>query len=331
MGNIESWDSAGFPSDFDMGTAVDIYKKIKSSLPLLGVVLLAQQICAAQDDLPFDVFGDAISNQQIHRHLESQAKELISSQADDAVEQFCAQLKAVKSTSEIELGSLVNKGRVAKGGLYSHMVKSSLYLGEQYDCGRCDKIHAAFSGGVVVSEDGLALTNYHVLKARDQSKTEAFMAMAYDGECFAIDEIVAANKDADVALVRLKANGRKFHAAPIALSRPKPMDTVRIVSNPHGQFFVLTEGAVSRYSQGKGQQAVLEITADFGAGSSGSGVFNDRGEVVGLVSRIYPVFGSVKTSAGKAAPTKSFVEMVLKRCVSLQGIHGCFDSQAGSD
>ena len=302
---------------------MNIRKKSKFSLFVLAIILLAQQICDAQDDLPFDVFGDSVDSREVFRYLELQGKKLTTSQADDAVEQLGKQLASVGSRSKIDLKSLVNAGAATKEKLYRHMVKSSLYLGELYNCGRCERTHPGSSGGVVVSEDGLALTNYHVLQAHHGDRTEGFMAMTYDGKCFAIDEIVAANQAADIALVRLKADGHKFHAAPIASKRPNPMDTVRVVSNPRGQFFLLTNGEVSRYSREKGK-AMLEITADFGGGSSGSGIFNDRGEVVGVVSLITPIFGSMKATNGKNGTTK-FVEMVLKRCVPLQGIHNCFE------
>lgn len=311
----------------DMKAVLSFRKKSTSFLFVLAMVLFVQQNCNAQDDLPFDVFGDAVDSKLIARHLETQGSKLIAAQADGVVDQLRNQLKSVGSASKIELTSLVNAGATTKKDkLYRHMVKSSLYLGELYDCGHCDRSHPSFSGGVVISEDGLALTNYHVIEGRNsgQRKTECFMAMTYDGKCFAVEEVLAASKVADIALVRLKANGHKFHAAPIASSSPKPMESVRIISNPSGQFFVLTQGEVSRYSRVK-EEVFMEITADFGGGSSGSGIFNDRGEVVGVVSRIFPIFQSTK-KRGSARPVP-FVEMVLKRCVTLQQIHNCFENQ----
>ena len=312
----------------DMKAVLSCWEKNTSLLFVLAIVLVVQQNCSAQDNLPFDVFGDAIDSQLIGLHLESQGKKLLATQAEDAVEQLRKQLKSVGDTSKIERASLANAGVTEKDKLYRHMVKSSLYLGELYDCGRCDRSHPSYSGGVVVSEDGLALTNYHVIAGQNagQRKTECFMAMTYDGKCFAVEEVLAASQVADVALVRLKADGHKFHAAPIASSPSSPMDSVRIISNPSGHFFVLTRGEVSRYSRVK-EEVFMEITADFGGGSSGSGVFNDRGEVVGLVSRIFPIFQNTKKRVKGTASTVPYVPMSLKRCVRLQEIHNCFEDQ----
>ena len=303
----------------------------------VGMSLLAAQSVVAQEqrDLPFDVFGKAINNRQIYRHLETEAGKLVAAQPENAVDDFLNALKAAKSSCELTLGSLSNSTAVEKDELYEHMVKSSLFVGELYNCGRCDRTHAAFSSGVAISEDGLALTNYHVIQGSSHLLTEGFIAMTYDGRCFEIEEILAASKSADIALIRLKANGYKFYAAPIADRRPKPIEPIRIVSHPSGQFFVMTKGEVSRYSQ-TGNQVFLEVTADFGGGSSGSAVFNDKGEIVGLVSRIHPLIKNKKTvlggkanASGQKTASKSYTEMVLRRCMPLEVIHSCFASEAG--
>ena len=303
----------------------------------VGMSLLAAQSVVAQEqrDLPFDVFGKAINNRQIYRHLETEAGKLVAAQPENAVDDFLNALKAAKSSCELTLGSLSNSTAVEKDELYEHMVKSTLFVGELYNCGRCDRTHAAFSSGVAISEDGLALTSYHVIQGNSHLLTEGFIAMTYDGRCFEIEEILAASKSADIALIRLKANGYKFYAAPIADRRPKPIEPIRIVSHPSGQFFVMTKGEVSRYSQA-GNQVFLEVTADFGGGSSGSAAFNDKGEIVGLVSRIHPLIKNKKTvlggkanASGQKTASKSYTEMVLRRCMPLEVIHSCFASEAG--
>ena len=79
----------------------------------------------------------------------------------------------------------------------------------------------------------------------------------------------------------------------------------------------------------------MEITAPFGGGSSGAAIFNQRGEVVGLVSRIDPIFrenskpnlpreiDSEQTIDGHPFE-KRFVELILRRCVSLDSIQERF-------
>lgn len=302
-------------------------------LSLLALPCLAQQDTA---NVPFDVLNEPINKLRIYNYLEKNAKLQKESQAEGVVDHLSQQLKDAITSSDVSLDSLINQPLADPNDLYPHMVKSCLYLGQFYDCGRCDRSHVTMSCGVVIDESGLALTNHHVMRLQtSKGTTEGFMAMTYDGKCFEVEEILASDVIADIALVKLKANGHKFHAAPIAKTRPQPTSEVRMVSHPTGEFFVMTKGEVSRYSRTPKKKATdtrtptwLEITAAFGGGSSGAGVFNSAGEVVGIASRIRPITRPAKkaTYNGKTVSQPVYVELILRRCVDLAGIKACFKS-----
>ena len=209
-------------------------KQIQKSIPLyfLATVcfgLLAGSPCFAQRGAPFDLFAQPIDNRVIYRHYERRATAMMRRQADDAVENFQNALKNASRSSDVERAQLTFNKPTKREEVYEHMVKSTVYIGELYNCGKCDRTHAGFSGGVVVSEDGLVLTNYHVLESRDNGRTEGIYVMTWDGKCWGIKEILAASKNDDVALVQLDLNGNRLHAAPIATKSPIPMDEVRII------------------------------------------------------------------------------------------------------
>lgn len=225
--------------------------------------------------------------------------------------------------------------------VYQQMVRSTLMVGTIYDCGRCEKLHANIAGGVVISKDGLALTNHHVLE-REESGVETLMAMTSDGVPRPILEVLACNEKADVALIRLGGE-TPFHPAPLASHVPTPAQHVRVLSHPRNEYFVLTEGEVSRYVSFHSRRSStmwMEITAPFGGGSSGSGIFNDQGEVVGLVSRIHPLYRTPASGPGRPTDGDAddepsgrsnrpapYVEMILRRCVPLQSISECFEQE----
>ncbi|MBL8890717.1 MAG: trypsin-like peptidase domain-containing protein [Planctomycetaceae bacterium] len=214
---------------------------------------------------------------------------------------------------------------------FENVAKSSLLFGTLYDCGKCEEMHGNIAGGVVVSDDGLCLTNHHVLERRDED-TRVIFAMDYTGRGYAIQEVLAANRMADVALVRLQGTG-PFYPAPIATNSPLPNTPAFVLSHPSSEFFVLTQGVVSRHvtlTQRRGKSTWLEVTAPFGAGSSGSGVFDDRGRLIGLVSRISPIFRGAEQIAppaeGEEPRLRSipYAELILRRCVTTKAIRECF-------
>lgn len=220
-------------------------------------------------------------------------------------------------------------------GVYESMVKSSLVIGFVMECDNCPRNHAFVqAGGVIVSSDGIAITNYHVL-ANENEKAEQAVAMTYDGKCFPITRIVAASKRDDIIVFQIGGDtvAGGFHPSPLASIRPGPLARVRVLSHPHDEFFVLTEGVVSRYSRfgsRRGREEWMEITADFGAGSSGSGVFNSRGEVIGLVSRIQPLVQkrtfreTTDDDQQGELRSGSVEELILRRCVPLDAIAAQF-------
>lgn len=240
-----------------------------------------------------------------------------------------------------DLGLSAREAPGSSTQVYEQMVRSTLMVGTIYDCGRCDNLHANIAGGVVISKDGLALTNHHVLE-REESGVETLMAMTSDGTPRPILEVLACNEKADVALIRLGGDA-PFHPASLASNVPTPAQHVRVLSHPRNEYYVLTEGEVSRYVSFRSRRTStlwMEITAPFGGGSSGSGIFNDQGEVVGLVSRIHPLYRT--PSSGPGRPTEGdsdeepsrrtgrgtpYVEMILRRCVPLQSISECFEQE----
>lgn len=302
-------------------------------LGMTGGSLSAQS--ADVDSLPFDVFGEAIDGLEIYKHFVKATVSLEGQDVYENAEQLLGELRESKTSSEISRDRLRSNRVEKRDEVYRHMVKSSLVVGVLYDCGRCDKSHPSFAGGVMVSEDGKFLTNHHVVKSfLTRANHEGMFAMTSDGNCFQLDRILAANKKADVALVQLKAKGHKFYSAAIAEKRPSPMEVVRVMSNPSMQFFVMTKGEVSRYVTSSSMGTRMEITASYGAGSSGSGVFNDRGEVVGLVSSNRPLLRSTKgqsvgtdeleaVTASKNVKTM-YPEIILRRCTTHKAITDCF-------
>lgn len=188
---------------------------------------------------------------------------------------------------------------------------ATVIVGHLYLCGKCDKWHNNLAGGVLISEDGLMVTNYHVLKFT-QAKT--FAAMTKDGRIFAIEKVLASSASDDLALVQL-AGAKNLPFVPIAPSASTG-DALFVVSHPDAHFYTFTEGHVSRYFlEPKGKAKRIQITAPFARGSSGSGIFSEKGELIGLATFTNTIFYEPKTSSNPqtvlytGAPSASILEL----------------------
>jgi S1-C subfamily serine protease len=146
--------------------------------------------------------------------------------------------------------------------------------------------------GVVISPDGYALTNFHVVQpAGSYMKCSMADGKLYDAVVVGIDPV------GDVALIKLLGRD-DFPVAPLADSdRVQPGDACFAVGNP----FLLasdfqptvTLGIVSgvhRYQYPSGTLIeyadCIQTDASINPGNSGGPLFNDKGEVIGINGRI---------------------------------------------
>lgn len=244
----------------------------------------------------------AIDDNALTEQLEQGAQLLHEGGRTVAMKTLIAQLEraSVAATAVMPSGS-----NLSHAALYERARKSVLVIGNMYKCGKCEKWHVGQSSGFVISADGLAVTNHHVV---DRADNATLVAMTADGQVYPVKEVVAASKADDLAILRLDATN--LVPLPIA-SSVAPGQNVRVISHPDGFLYTLTAGIVSRRFMGSrsGQKVpVLQITADFAKGSSGAPVFDDRGAVVGVVSYTKSIHHD------NGADRKRNLQMVLKNC-----------------
>lgn len=193
---------------------------------------------------------------------------------------------------------------------------TAVYLiGSVYKCGKCDKWHA---GGIAsawaLTRDGVMASNYHVF---EKAKGAAMGVCDREGKTYPILEILAADKAADVAIFRVKADD----LVPLAIGTPAGIGSeVRVISHPDRRFFTQTSGEVSRYHRQPArtdQPATvwMNITADYAKGSSGGPVIDEAGKVVGMVSSTQSIYYESNNGQPKGA-----LQMVVKNCVPAAAI-----------
>ncbi len=218
-----------------------------------------------------------------------------------------------RKTTSIDLPKMLAK---LKDDLYGDCVGSVGVIASVYKCTRCPNWHkSSLATAWVLTEDGVMISNYHVFAGKKDHP--GFGVMMRDGTAYPVTEVLAANKEADIAIFRVKAKGLK----PLPL-RSKDKDQkvgkrVHIIGHPDSRFFTYTSGNVSRYWLGRGAKAPwMSVTAEFARGSSGGPVLDDYGNVCGMVANTRSIY-----SGSKKKEDKGSFQMCIKNCVPVDSIH----------
>lgn len=134
----------------------------------------------------------------------------------------------------------------------------------------------SFGSGFIISEDGLVVTNYHVIKNAINIGVKLRNNKKYENVALAHIE-----EKKDVAILKIQ----KGAFQPVKLgdsSRVKIGERIVAIGNPLGLENTVSDGLVSSVRDaGKGLK-VLQITAPISPGSSGCPLFNAKGEVIGI-------------------------------------------------
>lgn len=225
------------------------------------------------------------------------------------------QLRARRLSREPLPASLPGTSPLDHGEQYRRARGASLIFGHLYLCDDCDEWHGSLSGGVLLSPDGLALTNYHVLTPKD---AVTFGAMTDSGEVFPVKEVLASHQKNDIALVRLAGAKDLPH---VSLAEAAEVgEEIHLVSHPDSHFFTFSKGMVSRYYLDPRRKAPwLQITAPFARGSSGSGVLDSRGNLVGVVASTSSIYYKQNNRR------QTDLQMVVHSCVPLSSIRDLFE------
>ena len=140
------------------------------------------------------------------------------------------------------------------------------------------------SGVIFDAEEGLVLTNNHVIQGADE-----ITVSLTDGRSFQA-ELVGSDPATDVALIRIPAD--KLTALPLADSdKLRVGDFVVAIGNPFGLGQTVTSGIVSALGRSglgiEGYENFIQTDASINPGNSGGALVNLRGELVGINTAIF--------------------------------------------
>lgn len=136
--------------------------------------------------------------------------------------------------------------------------------------------------GVIISEDGYILTNNHVIAGAERIKVRLRNGTEYDAT------LVGKDAKTDMAIIKVEATGLK--AAYFGDSKATLVgDFVLAIGNPLGELGgTVTYGFVSALEReitiDGSTMNLMQFDAAVNPGNSGGGLFNVKGELVGIVS-----------------------------------------------
>lgn len=220
-----------------------------------------------------------INDRMIEKHLRKEGMKIVKNKLAVSGKILTEQLKNKKTKIKLNKAWTFSSGPDV---LYQKSSKSVLTITSLKDCENCGNCVTS-AGGFVISENGAAVTNHHVIEAYQDSK--AVIAMNADNEVFVVTKVLAADANADIAIIELNHGKSKFKPLPIA-KKALIGENINIISHPNDNYFVLTSGVASRYVRDEDHKDTfwLSVTAEYAKGSSGSPIFNKRDKL--LVSSV---------------------------------------------
>ena len=185
------------------------------------------------------------------------------------------------------------------------------FFGDQFGTPR-QQVQTSLGSGVIISAQGLVLTNHHVIDGADE-----IQIMLRDGRSSRA-EVVGVDPDTDLAVLRVGLDD--LPAMTIGASEQMRVgDVVLAIGNPFGVGQTVTLGIVS--ATGRNQLGIntyedfIQTDAAINPGNSGGALINAHGELVGINTAIYSRTGGSQ-GIGFAIPVelaKDILQQIVEK------------------
>ena len=170
---------------------------------------------------------------------------------------------------------------------------------------------SAGSGVIINAQDGIVMTNYHVIKEADEVHVSLIDGRSYKAK------IVGSDPELDIAILAIKAQ----QLTQVSISESLLLevgDFVVAIGNPFGLGQTVTTGIVSALGRSglgiEGYENFIQTDASINPGNSGGALVNLNGELIGINTAIIaPAGGNI--GIGFAIPinmAQASMQQILK-------------------
>jgi len=184
------------------------------------------------------------------------------------------------------------------------------FFGEQFGVPQ-ERIQNSLGSGVLVSAEGVVVTNYHVIRGSDDSEITVALN---DGREFPA-KLILKDEKTDLAVLRLDGDGASFPSITFANSDSLEVgDLVLAIGDPFGVGQTVTSGIVSALARTKvgisDYQFFIQTDAAINPGNSGGALVDMNGQLVGINTAIFSKSGG-SHGIGFAIPS-NMVRLVVQ-------------------
>jgi serine protease Do len=150
----------------------------------------------------------------------------------------------------------------------------------------------ALGSGSIISKDGYAITNAHVVEGEQDITITVFHKTdkEFEKKVFKKVKIIAVNPYVDLALLKIDSEELgdfELTVVPVGdMNRLKVGEPVFAIGNPLGLERSVSEGIVSSKNRAQEGLTFIQTTAAVNPGNSGGPLFNLKGEMIGVTSWI---------------------------------------------
>lgn len=161
------------------------------------------------------------------------------------------------------------------------------------------RLERGLGSGFIISEDGIIVTNSHVIKGADKVTVTLTDGRTYNGRVTGTDDLL------DLAVIKIDDSSLSPTTPRALRNRPLPVAKLGVsadisvgdwciaVGNPHGLNNTVTLGIVSSLNRSAAEVGIpekrlslIQTSASLNAGNSGGPITNEYGEVIGVATAV---------------------------------------------
>lgn len=308
-----------------------------------GIILFASPAVRGQGDMPGGRYVD------YNAFLNEMGKGFLAARQEGRTPKTIREIRE-KAAVLVEERAPAENARTVMGrskglkdeDIFAKRESSVFIIGKLYGGGGTDVRWDLTGTAFAIGEDGVCVTNYHVLKdiiRPDENNTDSvYFIVTADKKVYFMDGILAWSQNNDIAVFKVNTQGNRLN--PIPLGQPAQVGApVFCISHPIGYFYYFSKGIVSRnvtidslhaaagYSSNGKRPVRMEITADYGIGSSGGPVLDKFGNLAGIISSTTTIFGGAADKDGQmvgqpqmvvrdTAPVKALADLLQNKILN---------------